>query len=314
MPLQSAMEEIVANIKSVKDRIVNQSASVEESQSTIQEMIKGIGELNKNVGVQFQGIETSSSAVEEMVANIRSVTDILEKNSVSVNNLGSEAENGQQKINTSTELASTIMEKSAGLLEASSIIQNIAEQTNLLAMNAAIEAAHAGDAGKGFAVVADEITKLAEQSNLQGETITAQLEELQEAINSVAQNTTDVQKQFEVIFKLTNIVREQETIIKTAMEEQSAGSTQVLQSISDIRDFSVNVKNSSDVLLEGGKQIGQEMALLSDATVEISNAMNEMVIGSEHVSKSVEVCNDSSAENIDNIHHLEAAVNEFTIK
>ena len=72
----SAMEEIVANIKSVKDRIVNQSASVEESQSTIQEMIKGIGELNKNVGVQFQGIETSSSAVEEMVANIRSVTDI----------------------------------------------------------------------------------------------------------------------------------------------------------------------------------------------------------------------------------------------
>ena len=249
-----------------------------------------------------------------MVANIRSVTQILEKNSVSVNDLGQEAENGQKKINESTELAGTILERSAGLLEASSIIQNIAKQTNLLAMNAAIEAAHAGEAGRGFAVVADEIRKLAEQSNVQGQTITVQLKELQDAINNVANNTSDVQKQFGVIFNLTNVVREQETIIKTAMEEQSAGSTQVLNSISDIKDFSINVKNSSDMLLEGGKQIVQEMNLLSDATVEISNAMNEMVIGAEQVSKSVEVCNDSSAENTENIQHLDETVNKFTIE
>ena len=310
----SAMTQIVANIKSVKERMVNQSASVTESQSTINEMIKSIDELNKNVDVQFQGVETSSSAVEEMVANIRSVTQILEKNSVSVNDLGQEAENGQKKINESTELAGTILERSAGLLEASSIIQNIAKQTNLLAMNAAIEAAHAGEAGRGFAVVADEIRKLAEQSNVQGQTITVQLKELQDAINNVANNTSDVQKQFGVIFNLTNVVREQETIIKTAMEEQSAGSTQVLNSISDIKDFSINVKNSSDMLLEGGKQIGQEMNLLSDATVEISNAMNEMVIGAEQVTKSVEVCNDSSAENTENIQHLDETVNKFTIE
>ena len=309
----AAMEEIVANIKSVKERIINQAASVTESQSTIKEMVKSIDDLNQNVGVQFQGIETSSSAIEQMVSNIKSVTSILEKNSMSVSELGHEAENGNDKINHSTELSSRILEKSAGLLEASSIIQNIAEQTNLLAMNAAIEAAHAGEAGRGFAVVADEIRKLAEQSNSQGETITAQLKELQDAINSVADNTSEVQRQFEVIFKLTNIVSEQETVIKTAMEEQSVGSTQILNSINDIKDFSQKVKDSSDMLLEGGKQIDQEMDILSDATVEISNSMNEMVIGAEQVSKSVEVCNESSAENTDNINNLEATVNQFTI-
>ena len=89
---------------------------------------------------------------------------ILEKNSVSVKSLGSESEHGREKINQSVDLADSIISRSAGLLEASSIIQSIAEQTNLLAMNAAIEAAHAGEAGKGFAVVADEIRKLAEQS------------------------------------------------------------------------------------------------------------------------------------------------------
>ena len=309
----SAIEQIQGNISSVKQSVLDQSASVDETQSTIENMVKRIEELNNSVQVQNAGVSNSSSAVEEMVANIRSVADILEKNSLNVDTLRKEAETGRNKINQSAENAAMILTRSAGLLEASTIIQNIASQTNLLAMNAAIEAAHAGEAGQGFSVVADEIRKLAEQSNTQGKVITTQLKDLQQAIKSVADNTTDVQKQFEIIFNLTNTVREQEIVIKNAMEEQSAGSTQVLESISDIKTSSDTVKDNADILLEGGRQIANEMKLLSDVTTHINSAMNEMVQGASLVTNSVENCKNSSNENTNHLQNLESEVNQFIL-
>lgn len=308
-----AVDQIVGNINSVKDRVINQSASVEETNATIVNMIQRISGLNENIEVQVAGISNSSSAVEQMVANIRSVTQILENNSVTVNSLSNESEHGRTKINQAVELAEEIIKHSTGLLEASTIIQSIAAQTNLLAMNAAIEAAHAGELGKGFAVVADEIRKLAEQSNKQGKAITGQLKELQDSINSVASNTKDVQTQFEVIFDLTNTVKQQETIIKNAMDEQSAGSTQVLQSISDIRNSTDIVRNSSIALMEGGKQIGIEMENLAAVTADIDIAMSDMVTSTTQIATTVQSVNETSVQNKASLDAIHGNISEFKL-
>lgn len=309
----AAMEQILANIGTIKERVINQSASVNESQATIQNMIGNINELNNSVEVQFNGVSNSSAAIEQMVANINSVADILEKNSGAVNDLGNEAEKGRSKIQASTELSEVIIQKSAGLLDASNVIQNIARQTNLLAMNAAIESAHAGEAGKGFAVVADEIRTLAEQSNAQGKVISGQLKELQQAINDVSTNTIDVKKQFDVIFDLTEVVKNQEAVIKNAMEEQTSGSTTVLQAISDIKISSELVKDKTTELLEGGQQIGTEMNLLADVTTEITQSMNEMVAGAEQVTRAVEDVKIATEQNRLGFESVSNEVNKFTI-
>ena len=309
----SAIEEIMANINSVKARVENQAAGVNNSDKTIQNMIMKINELNESVQSQVNGVSTSSSAVEEMVANIRSVTQILENNSATVQKLGTESENGRKQIHEAAKLANIILEKSAGLVEASSVVQSIASQTNLLAMNAAIEAAHAGDAGKGFAVVAGEIRKLAEQSNEQGKKINTQLSELQEIIENVSSNTKSVQNQFEVIFDLTSKVQDQESVIKNAMDEQNAGSTQVLQSISEIQSSTELVKSNSAILLDGGKQIGQEMYNLANVTREINDSMNEMAAGSGQITKAVELCMNLTNDNQRNFSSLRAEVGKFKI-
>ena len=307
-------DKIVTNVSTVKNSVMHQSSSVEESYNTINQMMEKTKGLGESVDVQVQGISNSSSAVEQMVANIRSVTQILENNSVTVNSLSVESEHGREKINQAVELAETIIQHSVGLLEASSIIQSIAAQTNLLAMNAAIEAAHAGELGKGFAVVADEIRKLAEQSNKQGKVITGQLKDLQESINSVANNTKEVQKQFEVIFDLTNTVKQQESVIKNAMDEQSAGSTQVLQSISEIRNSTDIVKNNTKILLDGSSEIGERMQELASSNYEISSSIAEISTEIATISSKITEVKDSASENKEGLDVVNKHVAEFKLK
>ena len=280
---------ITESLQSIKSEIENQSAGVAESNSSIEQIMGNIRSLNNAIEAQAAGVTQSSAAVEEMVANVASVSQILEKNSEVVALLSDASEKGQQQVRTAVETAESVLQQSTGILQASSIIQNIASRTNLLAMNAAIESAHAGEAGKGFAVVAEEIRKLAEQSSSQSKAIDENLHSLSDAISNITTDIGHVKVAFENIYELSQKVREQETVIANAMEEQNAGNQQVLEAMHAISDSTAEVKNGSAEMLVGGEQILKEMQNLSEVTRVISETMNQINDFSTHISDAVAI-------------------------
>ncbi|MFA6857495.1 MAG: methyl-accepting chemotaxis protein [Treponema sp.] len=307
----SAADQIKSNISSVNVQIQRHGTSLKNAQGSIEEINTDVKKLMSSIENQSSSVVESSAAIEEMVANIRSVTKILEKNSTAIQSLEDASEQGKHYIGRSVETAGKIQQQSQSLLEASRIIQNIASQTNLLAMNAAIEAAHAGESGQGFAVVADEIRKLAEDSNKQGKSITTNLKNVLKSIDEVADSSSVLQEKFNQIYLLTQTVAQQEQTIMQAMQEQSEGGGQVLEAMKQISDVTLEVKTGGSSMRSAADAVNHEMSELMRLSEEITSGMSEMAQGISQINVSINSVNDLAKHNQESIDNLASAVDKF---
>ena len=309
----SSISQISKNILRVKDQAESQSASVSEATANVEQILQTIKQLDGRIESQAANVVQSSSAIEEMVANISSVTKILDQSDSTIKELADATVYGKDALHLSNSVTQKIAEESGSLIEASNVIQHIASQTNLLAMNAAIEAAHAGEAGRGFAVVADEIRKLAEESSLQGKSISSALKKFSEEISILASSSKTVEEKFNAIFSLAENVKSMSSSVMAAMRAQESGSHKVLSAIHDINNITVDVQTGSGEMLKAGEDAVKEMNRLEGLTQIINNSIQEMSAGTNQIQTSCSEVKGISQKNKMNIEALAQEVGKFKI-
>ncbi len=309
----SAITEIIANIDSIHSQIENQGQSVNQTAGAVNQISSNIDSLNKMIEGQTAGITQASAAVEEMIGNISSVNQNVERMANSFEELNQNADIGFKKQQDVNEKIQQIETQSAMLEDANQAIANIAAQTNLLAMNAAIEAAHAGDAGKGFSVVADEIRKLSETSTGQSKTIGEQLAKIKESISSVVAASDESAQALTVVADKIRDTDQLVIQIRTAMEEQTEGSRQISEALKNMNDGSIEVRNASEEMTEGNKLILNEVRLLQDATLAMKGSMEEMAQGAEKINETGSALKDVTSTLKESIFKIGQEINNFTV-
>ena len=285
---KSCVEDILSKTDKIDRMVIEQSSLVQETEELLSSMVTTIENLGEHITGQNEGITISYNAVKTMVESVQDITNALERNFQSIENLKDETEKVKQFSHKTSNNAQEIQSASDGLIEAGNIIQHIASQTNLLAMNAAIEAAHAGEAGKGFAVVADEIRKLSEESSGQGKRISSMLKDLTERIKEIADQAFSSEEIVKNVFEITQSVKEAETTIYSSMKEQSHRGEKVLRSNKDILERTNVIKTLlEEKLMQGSNEISASMKALSNHSEEITTNMKEIHKSVDLISRSV---------------------------
>ena len=309
----SAIHQINTNIDGIKQQAIVQADSVGKTTTTIEEIVHTIKQLNTDIEAQAASVAESSASVEQMVANITAIGQTLVKTDAAIRELTTATTDGKTTIINSNAVTKKIAEESGSLMEASSVIQHIASQTNLLAMNAAIEAAHAGESGKGFAVVADEIRKLAEDASTQGKTITATLKTLSGELELLSTSSKTVEDKFNSIFELSTQVKAMSAQLTETMREQEKGSKEVLSAMKSINTVTTEVTMSSQEMLEGGQGAAAEMRKLDGLTHVITESMNDMASGAVQINDAIQEINQITQKNKRSIQNLAEEVSKFKV-
>ncbi|WP_191017665.1 methyl-accepting chemotaxis protein [Treponema zioleckii] len=281
----SAITQIISNIDGIHKQIISQGQSVSKTAVAVNEISGNITNLDRLVESQSAGVTQASAAIEEMIGNISSVTSSVEKMADAFGSLNSDVQLGFEKQKDVNEKIQMIENQSAMLADANFIISNISAQTNLLAMNAAIEAAHAGEAGRGFSVVADEIRKLSESSALQSKKIGSRLTAIRNSISDVVASSNEASAAFSAVSNHIKKTDELVLQIKCAMDEQNEGSKQIGDSIRIMNASTRDVQTAAKEMSLRNERILQEMNNLQNATVSIQSNMDEMAVGAKQINE-----------------------------
>jgi methyl-accepting chemotaxis protein len=270
-----AIGEITGTIDSLGGRFTALAARIGEATGAVGVIAEGLDVLAGQVDRQAAAVSQSSAAVAEMSASIENMARISTEKKEATERLARLTGTGGGEVRRTNEIIHSLAEAVRRMAGMAGVINGIAAETNLLAMNAAIEAAHAGDAGRGFAVVADEVRKLADSASAQARGISTNLKEVSASLERALESSARSGAAFVEIDRGAAEVGSAFQELQQAIAELAGGSKEILSAIVDLSGASEEVKQGASAMREGSRDITAFMEELRGT----SAGMAEMVKG-----------------------------------
>ncbi|MDR2796361.1 MAG: methyl-accepting chemotaxis protein [Spirochaetaceae bacterium] len=282
------LEIINRNMESVRNKADAQIKSVEQTAESVDGIINHIRSLDDAVETQGKNIDLSSDSIERMVRDIGAVRSVVESVYETTAKLNQASAAGQKMLKTLSEDLGSIAGQSAFLEDANATLLNIAAQTSILAMNAAIEAAHAGEAGRGFAVVAGEVRGLAESSNKESGTISKKIKEMRSDIDRIRQMSLETVDTMDQMFREVTDMEHSFNRVMEAVEAQSSNGGMILTALAALRDTSNQVGSGSHMIKHESGYIHDIVENLKHLSHDVNESVTDVQAACKGIALSLE--------------------------
>ncbi|MEE0132807.1 MAG: methyl-accepting chemotaxis protein [Treponema sp.] len=313
---QGTLELIETADRAVHDiytKAENQNSLTESVNHEIERVQQAVIQLDEKIDQQIAAVIQSSGAVEEISANIAAVDHNIGRISQEYTEIVAETARGKEKQDDVATKIDIIQRQAVGLAEANEVISHIAEQTNLLAMNAAIEAAHAGDAGKGFSVVADEIRSLAETSSEQTKAIMTLISDIQNAVVGIVEASKGSSQSFSQLGEKITVLDHSLHEVRAGMDEQNRGAQDIMDMMRVLNSVASALAESSQQMKQETQAVVGKITQLRESSQDILDSGSRTSNQLSQMSNFAQAATNESMENVRLVGEVHELISSFKV-